>query len=88
MSKNRKAARMIVNSVPLLTCFLLVFAGCQTESAIEMELTPVSESTTTTAESKELPPADWENPQLVGRNRLSPHATMMIYPDIESESPQ
>ncbi len=27
---------------------------------------------------------DWENPRLVGRNRLAPHATMMIYPDIET----
>ena len=27
---------------------------------------------------------EWENQQLVGQNRLEPHATMMIYPDIES----
>jgi len=30
------------------------------------------------------PPKDWENPELVGRNRLAPHATMMIYPDVEA----
>jgi hypothetical protein len=29
-------------------------------------------------------PNEWENPQLVGQNRLDPHATMMIYPDAES----
>lgn len=29
-------------------------------------------------------PNDWENQQLVGINRLEPHATMMIYPDVES----
>ncbi len=29
-------------------------------------------------------PKDWENPELVGQNRLAPHATMMIYPDIEA----
>jgi beta-galactosidase len=29
-------------------------------------------------------PNEWENQQLVGQNRLSPHATMMIYPDTES----
>ncbi|MBN1972764.1 MAG: DUF4981 domain-containing protein [Sedimentisphaerales bacterium] len=27
---------------------------------------------------------EWENQQLVGQNRLAPHATMMIYPDVES----
>ena len=27
---------------------------------------------------------EWEHPELVGQNRLAPHATMMIYPDIES----
>ncbi len=27
-------------------------------------------------------PKDWENPELVGINRLAPHATMMIYPDL------
>jgi beta-galactosidase len=27
---------------------------------------------------------DWENPELIGHNRLSPHATMMIYPDAET----
>ena len=27
---------------------------------------------------------EWENPELVGQNRMAPHATMMIYPDIES----
>jgi len=29
-------------------------------------------------------PNDWENQELVGINRLEPHATMMIYPDVES----
>ncbi len=27
---------------------------------------------------------EWEHPELVGQNRMAPHATMMIYPDIES----
>ncbi len=27
---------------------------------------------------------DWQNPQLTGHNRLAPHATMMIYPDVET----
>jgi beta-galactosidase len=26
-------------------------------------------------------PHEWENPKLVGQNRVPPHATMMIYPD-------
>ena len=29
-------------------------------------------------------PNEWENPQLVGQNRLEPHATMMIFPDSQS----
>ena len=29
-------------------------------------------------------PKDWENQQLVGINRLAPHASMMIFPDVES----
>jgi len=29
-------------------------------------------------------PKDWENPGLVGISRLAPHATMMIYPDVEA----
>jgi beta-galactosidase len=29
-------------------------------------------------------PPDWANPLLTGRNRLAPHATMMIYPDVET----
>jgi len=35
------------------------------------------------AEPNETRP-DWQNPQLTGRNRLAPHATMMIYPDEEA----
>ena len=27
---------------------------------------------------------EWENPQLLGQNRLAPHATMMVYPDVET----
>ena len=27
---------------------------------------------------------EWENPGLVGQNRLPPHATMMIFPDAET----
>jgi beta-galactosidase len=30
------------------------------------------------------PPPDWRNPQLVGRNRLAPHATMSLFADAES----
>jgi beta-galactosidase len=29
-------------------------------------------------------PPDWENPELVGINRLAPHATMMVFPDAAS----
>jgi beta-galactosidase len=29
-------------------------------------------------------PHEWENPGLVGQNRLPPHATMMIYPDAQA----
>jgi beta-galactosidase len=29
-------------------------------------------------------PNDWENPELVGLNRLTPHVTMMIFPDAEA----
>jgi beta-galactosidase len=29
-------------------------------------------------------PNEWENPQLVGQNRLEPHATMSIFPDADS----
>jgi len=35
------------------------------------------------AEPNEFRP-DWQNPKLIGRNRLAPHATMMIYPDVEA----
>ena len=27
---------------------------------------------------------DWENPQIIHRNRENPHATIFMYPDIES----
>jgi len=40
-------------------------------------------STVFAAKPKETNP-DWQNPQLTGRNRLAPHATMMIYPDVET----
>jgi beta-galactosidase len=40
----------------------------------------------TTAQSPDpgASPPDWQNPQLVGINRLAPHATMSIFPDIAS----
>ena len=34
------------------------------------------------ADSGELP--DWENPEVVGLNKERPHATLMVYPDLES----
>lgn len=27
---------------------------------------------------------DWENPGVIGRNKLSPHCTLMVFPDVES----
>ncbi|MCJ7776695.1 MAG: hypothetical protein MUP16_00025, partial [Sedimentisphaerales bacterium] len=30
------------------------------------------------------PHPDWDNSQMVGQNRLPPHATMMIYPNVET----
>src|SRR4030042_7051897 len=43
----------------------------------------ISISTILTAEQTGSLP-DWQNPKLTGINRLSPHATMMIYPDVEA----
>ncbi|MBN2183538.1 MAG: DUF4981 domain-containing protein [Sedimentisphaerales bacterium] len=39
---------------------------------------------TTVTPAQEQSPNDWENPELIGRNRLAPHATMMIFPDVEA----
>lgn len=29
-------------------------------------------------------PYDWENPEIIGRNKELPHATLMAYPDQDS----
>ncbi len=50
---------------------------------ISSMLVPASISLALAAEPNQSRP-DWENPELVGRNRLSPHATMMIYPDAKT----
>jgi beta-galactosidase len=84
MSRNHKAVPIVVNSVSLLTCFLVVLVGYQTDSIAQVGFTEVSGLIVSAADSDEPSPADWENPQLVGRNRLSPHATMTIFPDAES----
>ena len=46
-------------------------------------LTMVSFMAVFTAAQDEAP-KDWENPEIIGRNRLAPHATMMIFPDVEA----
>jgi len=59
------------------------FAGCEPEQKPGKTaglIEPLVESEVSTKISGD----EWSNPEFIGLNRLSPHATMMIYPDVET----
>jgi beta-galactosidase len=88
MNAEREVIRQISNGIVVLACFCIVFTGCGDKglrfrlggkrSATEMAASSAESLREATTEK------DWENPQITGRNRLAPHATMMIYPDVEA----
>lgn len=82
MSVNSKIFSYVLKQSMLISFCLIVFTGCNAESTQQVDKMEKNTLTVQDMDPNESVP-DWDNPQLVGRNRLAPHATMMIYPDVE-----
>jgi beta-galactosidase len=82
-------ARLICHWRTGLICFCMVFSGCKIEPSSPQSAqaskpaTQLSLGAKKTDEMNQSRP-DWEDPQLIGQNRLAPHATMLVYPNVET----